>query len=93
MCSILDREKSKGFNIGNYMIYESMEHISKCKQAEEFLEEKWLRTVERKRLRQGGEKCRKRIIKLLKGHPVCRYSKKFEDIARSRTEKREESEA
>lgn len=49
-----------------------------------------VRTIEEKGLRQGGEKCRKAIIKLLKGDPV--YSKKFEEIARSRTENGGESE-
>lgn len=49
-----------------------------------------VRTVEEMGLGEGGEKSRKAQIKMLKGDPIeniCKYIKKFEDMARSRTER------
>lgn len=68
---------------------ENLEHVWKCKVAERQMEGEWREEVEKLGLRREGNEYREAIINLLKGNPVesiCRYSRKFEEIARSMAE-------
>lgn len=93
-CGNLGRSKSKGFKDERCRVCkeeeESLEHIWRCRAAKEGMGKEWVRTIEEMGLREGGEKSRKTQIEMLKGDPIeniCKYSKKFEDMARSRTER------
>lgn len=96
-CGNLGREKSKGFKDDRCRLCnseeENLEHIWRCRKARAEMEEEWVREIEELGLGKGGETTRRVQIEMLKGDPnesVCSYSKKFEVMARSSTEKGKE---
>lgn len=74
-CESLGRGKSKGVKDEKYRICneqeESLEHIWRCRVAQESLtEKKYVRTVKEMRLGEGGEKARKVLMEILNGDTI-----------------------
>lgn len=65
-------------------------YLGVCKKAKEEMDEGWIREVEEKGLVGRGENFEKNWCRVMIGDPIesiCHYSRRFEKIARSRSEK------
>lgn len=99
-CGNIGKVEGKGINNINNMKCricedkeEDFEHIWKCDKAKKYMEREWVEEVSRRGLAETGTEWERRMIDVMKGDPiieVCKYARKFEEIAKILDKERKE---